>query len=303
MTAPRHQQGTTAGPALLVVGAATSQEVGAAFAVGLFGALGVGGATFARFAVAGAVLCIAARPRIRRLTGRAWGAAATLAVSLAAMNLCFYEAISRIPLGIAVTIEVLGPLVLSVALSRRRSAWLWALLAFIGIAALGVTPKRTDHLDWLGVAFAAAAALSWAAYIVATSRAVRVFPRLDALAIASAIGALLVAPFAVVTANHLTFSGHVAALALAVGLMSSVIPYSLELWSLRSLEPGTFAVLTCLSPVVAVLAGWVVLGQSLRVLDCLAIALVTAASAGAVRSARRPLTDPPSNGRFDGDPA
>ena len=293
MTASQHQGGPPVGPALLVVGAATSQEVGAAFAVGLFSALGAGGATFARFVVAGVVLCVAVRPRVRRLTRRAWGAATALAVSLTAMNLCFYEAISRIPLGIAVTIEVLGPLVLSVALSRRRIAWLWALLAFAGIATLGLAPKQLGHLDWVGVAFAAAAALSWACYIVATSRAVQVFPKLDALAIATAMGALLVAPFAAVTIDGAAaVHWHVAVLAVAVGLMSSVIPYSLELWSLRTLTPATFAVLTCVSPVVAVLAGWAVLGQRLTVLDCLAILLVTVASAGAVRSAGYTMATP-----------
>jgi inner membrane transporter RhtA len=282
------------GPALLVIGAAASQEVGAAFAVGLFAALGAGGATLARFAVAGVVLCVAVRPRVRRLTRRAWGAACALAGSLAAMNLSFYEAISRIPLGIAVTIEVLGPLVLSVALSRRRIAWLWAVLAFAGIAALGLSPKQMGHLDWIGVGFATAAAVSWACYIVATSRAVQVFPKLDALAIATAVGALLVAPFAAFTIDGAAaLHWHVAGLAIAVGLMSSVIPYSLELWSLRALAPSTFAVLTCLSPVVAVLAGWAILGQRLTVIDCLAIALVTGASAGAVRSARGPDRLPP----------
>jgi inner membrane transporter RhtA len=293
VTAPRRRDGTPVGPALLVVGAATSQEVGAAFAVGLFAALGAGGATLARFVVAGVVLLVAVRPRVRRLTRRAWAAAAALAVALATMNLCFYEAISRIPLGIAVTIEVLGPLVLSVALGRRRIAWVWALLAFAGVAALGLAPKQMGHLDWVGVGFAAAAALSWASYIVATSRAVQVFPKLDALAIATAIGALLVAPFAAATIDGAAaLHWHVAGLAVAVGLMSSVIPYSLELWSLRTLAPATFAVLTCLSPVVAVLAGWAVLGQRLTVTDCLAILLVTVASAGAVRSANYPEATP-----------
>lgn len=286
MTASRRPVGTPFGPALLVVGAATSQEVGAAFAVGLFAALGAGGATFARFSVAGVVLCIAVRPRVRGLPRRAWVAATALAVSLATMNLCFYEAISRIPLGIAVTVEVLGPLVLSIVLSRRRIAWLWALLAFAGIATLGLAPKQTGQLDWIGVAFAAAAAVGWACYIVATSQAVQVFPKLDALAIATVIGALLVTPFAAATVDGAAaLHWHVAALAVVVGLMSSVIPYSLELWSLRTLSPATFAVLTCMSPVVAVLAGWLVLRQRLTLLDCLAILLVTAASAGAVRSA------------------
>jgi inner membrane transporter RhtA len=295
MTAPERNGGMPVGPALLVVGAATSQEVGAAFAVGLFGALGAPGATFARFAVAGVVLCVAVRPRIRRLTRRAFGAAAALAVTLATMNLCFYEAISRIPLGIAVTIEVLGPLTLSVALSRRRTAWLWALLAFAGIAVLGVAPKQMDELDWVGVGFAAAAGLSWACYIVATSRAAQVFPKLDALAIATAMGALLLAPLAAVTIDgSAALHWHVGALAIVVGLLSSVLPYSLELWSLRTLAPATFAVLTCLSPVVAVLAGWAVLGQRLTLVDCLAIVMVTVASAGAVRSAGYAAATPPA---------
>ena len=283
---PRH--GPPVGPALLVVAAAVSQEVGAAFAVGLFAALGPAGATLARTAVAGVVLCVVVRPRVRGLPRRAWGAALALAAALTTMNLCFYEAISRIPLGIAVTIEVLGPLVLSVALSRRWTAWAWAVLAFAGIAALGVTPTQIGHLDYAGVAFAAAAAVGWACYIVGTSRAVRVFPTLDALAIATLVGALLVAPVAAGALAHsaaLHWHWHVGALAVGVGLLSSVIPYSLELRSLRTLAPGTFAVLTCLSPVVAVLAGWLILRQRLTVVDCVAIVLVVAASVGAVRSA------------------
>jgi inner membrane transporter RhtA len=278
--------GAPIGSALLVVGAAITQEVGAAFAVGLFTALGAAGAVLARFAVAGVVLCVVVRPRIRALTGSAWRAAAALASALAAMNLCFYEAISRIPLGIAVTIEVMGPLVLSVV-GRRRVAWLWALLAFAGVAILGGTPGRAGHVGWVGIAFAAAAGLSWAGYIVASARAARMFPKLDALAIATVIGAVLAAPFAIFTIDGAAaLHWWVAAVAVTVGLMSSVIPYSLELWSLRTLAPATFAVLTCLSPVIAVLAGWVILGQRLGWIDCVAIVLVTAASVGAVRSAR-----------------
>ena len=275
-------------PAVMVVGAATSQEVGAAFAVGLFTTLGAAGATLARFAVAGVILCVAVRPRVRGLTRRAWLAAASLGCALAAMNLCFYEAISRIPLGIAVTIEVLGPLVLSVALSRRPAAWSWALLAFAGIAMLGLTPDRLGPLDGVGISFAAVAAVGWAGYIVTTSLAAQIFPRLDALAIATVIGAILVAPFACVTIDgDAAPTWRVAALALVVAVMSSVLPYSLELWSLRTLAPSTFAVLTCLSPAIAVVAGWAVLGQQLRWTHYLAIALVTLASVGAVRTAQR----------------
>jgi inner membrane transporter RhtA len=280
-----HDSNAPVGPALLVVGAATVQEVGAAFAVGLFAYLGAAGATFSRLAVSGIILWVVVRPQVRGLTRRAWLVAIGLGCALGAMNLCFYEALSRIPLGITVTIEVLGPLLLSVALSRRRIAWLWALLAFAGVAAIGLAPGWEAHVNGLGVAFAAGAALSWAGYIVATSRAARLFPRLDALAIATTVGALLTAPFAVFTIDG-GAALHVAAIALVVALMSSVIPYSLELWSLRTLAPRTFAVLTCSSPVIAVLAGWIVLGQQLGWIACAAIVLVTGASVGAVRSAR-----------------
>ena len=127
------------GPALLVVIAAVSQEVGAAFAVGLFAALGAVGAVFVRFLVAGLILCAAVRPRIRGLSRRAWFSVAGLAGTLTVMNLCFYYSLTRIPLGVAVTVEVLGPLALSVLVSRRKSAWLWAALALAGIALLSLT--------------------------------------------------------------------------------------------------------------------------------------------------------------------
>jgi inner membrane transporter RhtA len=282
----RTTRGAPTGPALLVVAAATVQEIGAAFAVGLFTALGVAGAVFVRFAVAGLILCAAVRPRVRGLSSSAWGAVTTLACALTVMNLCFYQAIARIPLGIAVTIEVCGPLILSVVLGRRLVAWLWALLAFVGVAMLGVGADHPAGGEPLGFAFAAAAAASWAGYILATARAAKVFPKLDALAIATSLGALATVPLAVFSIDPgAALRAEVLAMGVVVGLMSSVIPYSLELVSLRRLAPETFAVLTCLSPVIAALAGWAVLHQRLNWLDYLAIVLVTTASVGAVRSA------------------
>lgn len=278
-------------PVLLVVVAAISQELGAAFAVKLFSALGPLGAVFARLAVSGLVLCVAMRPRVRGLSRPAWTAAIALATALTVMNSCFYFAIARIPLGVAVTIEVLGPLILSIVLSARRTAWLWALLAFAGVALLGLSQQRLGGADPLGFAFALAAAVAWAAYILASARAGAEFPRLDGLAIATALGALAVAPFAlssidVADARHWNVVG----LALVVGLLSSVIPYSLELLSLRRLSAETFAVLTSISPVTAAIAGWLVLGQHLGVPGYLAIVLVSVACVGAVRSAHTSAT-------------
>jgi inner membrane transporter RhtA len=282
----RKTRGAPTGPALLVVAAATIQEIGAAFAVGLFTALGAVGAVFVRFAVAGLILIVAVRPRVRGLPRSAWGAVAALAGALTAMNLCFYQALARIPLGIAVTIEVCGPLILSVVLGGRVVAWLWALLAFAGVAILGLGADFSGGVQPAGFAFAAGAAACWAGYIVATARAAKVFPKLDALAIATCMGATATVPLAVFSIDlDAALRWDVLAMGVVVGLMSSVIPYSLELVSLRTLAPATFAVLTCLSPVIAALAGWVVLHQRLNWLDYLAIVLVTTASVGAVRSA------------------
>jgi inner membrane transporter RhtA len=273
-----------------VVVAAISQEVGAAFAVGLFAALGAIGAVFVRFLVAGVILCVAVRPRLRGLSSRAWLSAAALAATLTVMNLCFYNSLTRIPLGVAVTVEALGPLALSVVVSRRRTAWLWALLALLGVALLSLTGVRVGHLDPVGLGFAAAAGASWAGYILAAARAGADFPKLEGLALATAIGALVTVPIALLTVDPgSALRWQVLGLGALVGVMSSVIPYSLELMSLRRLPPETFAILTCLSPVVAAVAGWLMLGQHLATTGYVAIVLVTVASIGAVRTARERL--------------
>jgi inner membrane transporter RhtA len=282
-----------AGAAALVIVASVSQEVGAAFAVGLFATLGTLGAVFTRFAVAGVILCAVVRPRLRGVTRRAWLSALALAATLVVMNFSFYCAIARIPLGIAVTVEVLGPLVLSVVTSPRRVAWLWAVLAFAGVALLGLTRHNDGHLDALGFGFAAVAGASWAGYILASARTAAEFRRIDGLALATALGALAIAPFAALLvdfAGALRFD--VIVLAVSVSVLSSLVPYSLELLSLRHLHPSVFAVLTSLSPVVAALAGLVVLGQQIGTLGYLGVALVTVASVGAVRTANARTAEP-----------
>jgi inner membrane transporter RhtA len=245
---------------------------------------------FVRLFVAGVILCVTVRPRLRGLSRRAWLSAIALAATVTVMNVCFYNALTRVPLGIAVTVEALGPLALSVVVSSRRTAWLWALLALLGVALLSLTGVRVGHLDAVGLGFAAGAAASWAAYILATARAGSDFPSLDGLALATAIGAVVTAPFAAVAIDpDSALRWQVLGLGTMVGVMSSVIPYSLELISLRRLPPETFAILTCLSPVVAAIAGWLILGQHLSVTGYVAIVLVTVASIGAVRAARERL--------------
>ncbi|MGV0851694.1 EamA family transporter [Mycolicibacterium phlei] len=283
----------TAGAALLVVVASVSQEVGAAFAVGLFAHLGTLGAVFTRFAVAGAILCAAVRPRLRGVSGRAWLSVLALAATLVVMNFSFYCAIERIPLGIAVTVEVIGPLILSVATNTRRVAWLWAVLAFAGVALLGLTRHDDGRLDAAGFGFAAVAGASWAGYILASSRTAARFRRIDGLAVATGLGALALAPFAVLFVDFAdALRADVLGLAVAVSVLSSLVPYSLELVSLRHLHPSVFAVLTSLSPVVAALSGLVVLGQQIGAFGYLGVAFVTAASIGAVRSAHAGRIEP-----------
>ncbi len=262
----------------LVLAAAGSVQVGAAFAVGLFDDLRPGGTAFLRLLFAAVVLWIIWRPRMpaRRADLRV---AAAFGVSLGAMNWLIYESIDRIPLGIAVTVEFSGPLLVAVAGSRRALDVLWVALAGIGILLLA--DPGGGGTDLVGIAFALGAGACWAAYIHLSQRTGALFPGGSGLAIAMAVGALLVGPAAVVQAGDALLDPGLAAAEFAVALASSVIPYSLELEALRRLPASVFGVLVSLDPAVAALAGLVVLGQGLGGEEVGAIALVVVASAGA----------------------
>ncbi len=227
-----HRRSPT-GPALLVLVAAISQEVGAAFAVGLFAALGAIGAVFIRFLVAGVVLCLAVRPRVRGLPRRAWVSAGALAATLTVMNLCFYNSLTRIPLGVAVTVEVLGPLILSVG--RRQTEDGMALgRARAGGGGVAQPDRRSPRpcrscRGWLSPPRRRPAGrpTSWP-----PQRAAADFPSVDAVALATAIGAVVTAPFAVFAVDPgRALHWGVLGVGATVGVMSSVIPYSLELIS------------------------------------------------------------------------
>jgi inner membrane transporter RhtA len=229
------------------------------------------------------VLLLICRPRFRGHSGSDWLTVSAFGLTLAAMNVLFYEALARLPLGPAVTIEVLGPLVLSVIVSRRAASWLWAVLAFAGVALL--SRGGLEELEPVGVAFAAGAGVMWAAYILMSARTGARFPRLDGLAIAMAIGAIVTLPFGLGTAGSALFTPVVLLLGLAVAMLSSAIPYALELLALRRLAAASFSILMSLAPAIAALAGALVLGQGLTLISSIAILLVVVASAGAVRSA------------------
>ncbi|MEJ1154178.1 EamA family transporter [Microbacterium marmarense] len=268
----------------VVVGLAC-QEVGASLAVLLFPEVGPLGMVMLRLVFSAVVLLLIARPK---LTGHAradWTAVLWFGVVLAVMNGLFYLALERLPLGVTVTIEVLGPLVLSIVASRRASAWLWALLAFAGVLALG--SGGWDRLDPLGVLFALGAAASWAFYILASAKVGQAFPKLDGLALAMAVGAIIALPFGIVDAGPALLRPEIIAMGAAVAMLSSTIPYALELVALRRLPAAVFAILMASSPATATLAGFLLLQQHLSWLELLGIALVVVASIGAVRSSNR----------------
>lgn len=278
----------------IVVAGLVAQEVGAAMAVWLFPQAGPIGTVMLRLIFGAAVLWVVARPRLRGHTARAWRAVGLLALALAVMNASYYLALARLPLGVTVTIEVLGPLALSVATARRRAAWLWAALALTGVVLLA--GGGWERLDPIGVAFTLGAAAMWALYIVSSARVGREFSQLDGLALAMAIGAVVMVPFGVLDAGSALLRPEVLALALAVAVLSSALPYALELIALRSLTASAFGVLMALAPATATLAGFVLLGQHMSIVELAGIVLVVAASIGAVRSTRRPpdVAPPPA---------
>ena len=269
---------------LVLVGLAC-QEVGASLAVLLFPQVGPLGMVMLRLVFAAVVLLLIARPSLRHRSRGGWVAVVQFGVVLALMNGLFYLALERLPLGVTVTIEVLGPLVLSIIAARRASAWVWALLAFAGVVALG--GGGWDRLDLLGVLFALGAAVTWAFYIVLSARVGREFPRFDGLALAMAVGAVLSLPFGIVDAGPALLRPDLLALGAAVAMLSSTVPYALELVALRRLAASVFAILMSLGPATASIAGFLLLGQHLNALEIAGIALVIAASIGAVVAGAR----------------
>jgi inner membrane transporter RhtA len=270
---------------LLVVAGLACQEVGAAIAVLLFPSVGPLGMVMLRLVFSALILLAIARPALRGHSRSDWTGVVLFGLVLATMNGLFYLALERLPLGVTVTIEVLGPLVLSIVAARRASAWLWAVLAFAGVVALA--GGGWDSLDPLGVLFALGAAASWAFYILASARVGRAFPKLDGLALAMTVGALIALPFGIADAGPALLRWELIALGAAVAILSSTIPYAFELIALRRLPAAAFAILMSLAPATAALAGFLFLGQELSWLELVGIALVIAASIGAVRSSAR----------------
>jgi inner membrane transporter RhtA len=271
---------------LLVLAAVVSVQFGGALAATLVGVVGVFGSVTLRLTIAAAVLLVAVRPRLRGRTTADWGVVGAFGVVLAIMNLCFYGSLARIPIGVAVTVEFIGPLVLATVLSHRRKDLLAVAGAAVGVVLIsGIASRPWAEIDPAGLGLALSAGASWAAYIVCSGRTGARFAQLDGLAIAMTIAAVLVAPIGVLSAGSALWTPDALWRGTAIAVLSSVLPYSLELIALRRLAAHVFGVLLSVEPAVAALAGLVVLGQHLAALQLLGMACVVAAS-GLVMGAR-----------------
>jgi len=276
-------------PALVLV-AIASVQLGSATARTVFDEVGANGVTLMRLGFSGLLLALLLRPRVWRWTRAQLGAAALLGLAMGLMNLTFYQAIRTVPLGVAVTVEFLGPLLLALVQTRRALDFLWVLLAGGGVALLGLDDRGDLPLAGLGLALLAG--MFWAAYILASARVGRLLPGVDGLAVALVLAAVLALPVGAEGAAQGLDDGRVLLIGLSVALLSSVIPYGLELTALRRMPTRVFGVLMSLEPAAAAVAGLVVLGQRLGVPEVLALVLVSVASLG-VTLGRREAPRPP----------
>jgi inner membrane transporter RhtA len=268
----------------LVVFGIVSVQLGAGIAKNVFDDADPMTLVWLRLATSAVILTIIARPSLRGRTPEDWRVAVAFGVVLGTMNWAIYESFARIPLGIAVTIEFLGPLGLAVAGSRRARDLVWVTLAAVGVGLLGIEP---GGLNAAGVAFALLAAVSWTAYILLSASTGRRWPGLDGLTVASVVATVLMAPLLAAFSGRGIDDPRVIAIGALVGLLSSVIPYSCELTALRTIRPSVFGILMSLEPAAAALAGIVVVDEYLSGLQWLAVACVIAASVGATRSESR----------------
>jgi len=266
--------------AYVVVGI-LSVQFGAGVAKDLFGRIDPTSMVWLRLLTSALVLVLIARPILRGKSRQDWAVVVAFGASLGLMNWAIYQSFARIPLGLAVTIEFVGPLAIAVLGSRRVRDLAWVALAGLGVALLGFD---REGVTVAGVLFALLAGGAWAAYILLSAGTGRRWPGLDGLAVASVVATLPLTPYAVQAGGDTLLEPEVLALGAAVGLLSSVIPYSLELNALRTLRPSVFGILMSLEPAAAALAGLILLGEVLSPVQLLAMACVVAASIGATRS-------------------
>lgn len=288
---PARKSSLRVSPVWLVLIGILSVQFGAGVAKTLFDEASPTAIVWLRLAASAVVLAALARPALRGRTRSDWAVVLGFGLSLGVMNWAIYQSFQRIPIGLAVTIEFVGPLTLAILGSRRARDLLWVALAAAGVLLLGLEP---GDLTWAGVGFALLAGAAWAAYILLSAQTGGRWPGLDGLAVASVVAMLLLTPLTLGRYADQLAETRILVLGAVVGLLSSVIPYTCELVALRRMRPAVFSVLMSLEPAAAALAGLVVVGELLTPLQLVAMACVVAASVGATRSGstiREPVPD------------
>lgn len=270
-------------PVWLVLVGILSVQLGAAVAKDLFGQISPTGIVWLRLLTSSLALGLIARPAWRGRAHSDWAVVVGFGITLGVMNWAIYQAFARIPLGVAVTIEFVGPLTIAVLGSRRPRDLVWVGLAAAGVLLLGLQP---GEVTLAGAGFALLAGVAWAGYILLSARTGARWPGLDGLAMASVVATLLLAPAAFTSAGGTLLDPRILLIGAGVGLLSSVIPYSFEMVALRQLRPAVFSILMSLEPAAAALAAIVVLEEFLTATQWLAMACVVVASVGATRSGR-----------------
>ena len=278
-------------PAALVL-SMVSLCVGTSFAKALFPAAGPYGMTALRIGLSMLLLVAVQRPWRWQLSGVQVRAVTLYGVVLAGMNLCFYAAVARLPLGIAIAIEFLGPLTVAVLGSGRALDLLWVVLAVAGVGLL-VMPGSAGAIDPAGVGFALAAAVGWALYIVTGKRATAIVPEGRIVCLGLVAGSVVAVPVGVAQAGATLLLPHVLAIGALVALLCSALPYSLELFALKRMPAATFGILVSLEPAIGALAALLVIGEAVGGREWIGIAAVVAASIGSTLV--RPHADPPAN--------
>jgi inner membrane transporter RhtA len=270
-------------PAVLL--AIISVQGGAAIAKGLFPVVGAAGTASLRIGLSALMLLVAVRPRLGQLRAAQWRAVVPYGVALGMMNFLFYCALARVPLGLGVTLEFVGPLLVALAGSRRWLDVLWAVLAGAGIAL--IAPWGGHGIDPVGMLFALAAGGCWAIYIVLGGRVAEVLPGNTAVAVGMLFATLAVLPFGLGDGQLVHLTPRLLGLGAALALLSSALPFTLEMQALKSLPTRIFSILMSIEPAAAALCGLVFLHERLTPAQWVAVVLVMAASAGATLTAQK----------------
>lgn len=272
-------------PIYAVLLAIVSVQCGAAIAKTLFPAIGAAGTASMRIGISAILLLIAYRPNLRAITPKQWRIVAPYGLSLGAMNLVFYLAIERIPIGLAVTLEFIGPLLLAIIGSRRLIDYCWVLLAAAGIVL--IAPWTNNNVDTLGVLFALLAGGFWAAYIILGGKISQIMNGGQAVSTGMLFAAILILPFGFYENGLANLTPKFFGMGVALALLSSAIPFTLEMKALGQLPPRTFSILMSLEPAAASIFAFIFLQEHLSFYEILAVICVIVASAGSTLTAKR----------------